>query len=54
MCIDWDDSAADLSILAGGKPGSGAEPVNTDSLWEENWDDEDLEDDFSKQLRYAS
>ncbi|CAG8582486.1 25060_t:CDS:2 [Cetraspora pellucida] len=22
-------------------------------LWEDNWDDEDVEDDFSKQLRYS-
>jgi len=22
-----------------------------DHLWEENWDDDDIEDDFTKQLR---
>lgn len=22
-------------------------------LWEENWDDDDVEDDFSRQLRWA-
>ena len=26
--------------------------MTTDQLWEDNWDDDDVEDDFSKQLRY--
>lgn len=25
-----------------------------DSLWEDNWDDDDIEDDFSTQLRFGS
>ena len=32
---------------AGGKPGT----TGMDSLWEDNWDDDDIEDDFSVQLR---
>jgi 26 proteasome complex subunit DSS1 len=25
----------------------------TEQLWEDNWDDDDVEDDFQKQLRQA-
>lgn len=32
--------------LAAGAPGA-------DQLWEDNWDDDDIEDDFQKQLRQA-
>lgn len=32
--------------LAAGAPGA-------DQLWEDNWDDDDVEDDFQKQLRQA-
>lgn len=34
-----------LSKAAGGK----SEP-----LWQDNWDDDDIEDDFTKQLRYVN
>jgi len=34
-----------LNKASGGK----AEP-----LWQDNWDDDDVEDDFTKQLRYVS
>ena len=31
-----------------------AEEDKDDShFWEDNWDDDDIEDDFSKQLRYG-
>ncbi|KAF8323902.1 hypothetical protein DL93DRAFT_2070001 [Clavulina sp. PMI_390] len=45
---DWDDSEADLSHLVSGTTGSNTTP---ETFWEENWDDDDIEDDFSKQLR---
>lgn len=34
---------------AAGKTGT----TSLDSLWEDNWDDDDIEDDFSVQLRWA-
>lgn len=48
MCIiDWDDSATDLAHLGDAAPGA----AKSDKLWEDNWDDDDVEDDFSVQLR---
>ncbi|KAG6813906.1 hypothetical protein H0H92_005755 [Tricholoma furcatifolium] len=46
---DWDDSQTDLAHLAGGAPG--AAKSGGDKLWEDNWDDDDIEDEFSTQLR---
>jgi len=46
---DWDDSATDLAHLSGAAPG-GAKSGG-DKLWEDNWDDDDIEDEFSVQLR---
>ena len=37
--------------LAGAKPG--AAKSQGDKLWEDNWDDDDVEEDFSEQLRCA-
>ena len=64
---DWDDSettAAQLTTsikgksdaqagnAAGGAAGQSKTGTNAlDSLWEDNWDDDDIEDDFSVQLR---
>ncbi|KAI0370363.1 hypothetical protein BV20DRAFT_1052418 [Pilatotrama ljubarskyi] len=48
---DWDDSQTDLAHLAGTAPG--AAKSGGDKLWEDNWDDDDIEDDFSVQLRRA-
>lgn len=36
----------DALAKAGKSPG--------DNLWEANWDDDDIEDDFTKQLRWVS
>lgn len=47
--IDWDDSQTDLAHLAGTAPG--AAKSGGDRLWEDNWDDDDIEDEFSVQLR---
>ncbi|OWZ73916.1 hypothetical protein AYX14_00641 [Cryptococcus neoformans] len=30
-----------------------AGPSGSDNLWEDNWDDDDVDDDFTKQLRTA-
>ena len=49
---DWDDAQTDLAHLNGGAPG--AAKSGGDKLWEDNWDDDDVEDDFSVQLRYVS
>lgn len=34
----------------GGKIDGSTQP-GAEAFWEENWDDDDIEDDFSKQLR---
>lgn len=41
---------AGASATTTGKAGAGG----LDSLWEDNWDDDDIEDDFSVQLRCVS
>ncbi|GAW07806.1 MAG: DSS1/SEM1 family-domain-containing protein [Lentinula lateritia] len=46
---DWDDSQTDLAHLGGVAPG--AAKSGGDKLWEDNWDDDDIEDEFSVQLR---
>lgn len=46
--VDWEDSATDLANLGGAAPGAKS---GGDKLWEDNWDDDDIEDDFSVQLR---
>ncbi|TFK24448.1 hypothetical protein FA15DRAFT_592351 [Coprinopsis marcescibilis] len=46
---DWDDSETDLAHLGGVAPGTGKS--GGDKLWEDNWDDDDIEEDFSVQLR---
>ncbi|KAF8223840.1 hypothetical protein L208DRAFT_1314912 [Tricholoma matsutake] len=46
---DWDDSQTDLAHLGGTSPG--AAKSGGDKLWEDNWDDDDIEDEFSMQLR---
>jgi 26 proteasome complex subunit DSS1 len=47
---DWNDSQTDLAHLGGVAPG--AAKSGGDKLWEDNWDDDDIEDEFSVQLRY--
>lgn len=49
ICVDWDDSETNLAHLGGAAPG--AAKSGGDKLWEDNWDDDDIEDDFSVQLR---
>lgn len=46
---DWDDSHTDLAHLGGSAPGQAKS--GGDELWEDNWDDDDVEDEFSVQLR---
>ncbi|KAK7032809.1 DSS1/SEM1 family-domain-containing protein [Favolaschia claudopus] len=46
---DWDDGQTDLAHLGGAAPG--AAKSGGDKLWEDNWDDDDIEEDFSVQLR---
>ncbi|KAI0282811.1 DSS1/SEM1 family-domain-containing protein [Russula aff. rugulosa BPL654] len=46
---DWDDSQTDLAHLGGVTPG--AAKSEGDKLWEDNWDDDDIEEEFSVQLR---
>ncbi|KAG9315282.1 DSS1/SEM1 family-domain-containing protein [Chiua virens] len=48
-CADWDDSQTDLAHLNGAGPASASSSGN--KLWEDNWDDDDIEDEFSVQLR---
>lgn len=49
--LDWDDSQTDIAHLKGAAPGVAKSAG--DKLWEDNWDDDDIEDEFSVQLRYA-
>lgn len=60
---DWDDSEASLNQIStsikgkadsanNGQANPGSNGSN-DNLWEDNWDDDDIEDDFSVQLRKA-
>ena len=52
MCLsDWDDAQTDLAHLGSTAPG--AAKSGGDKLWEDNWDDDDVEDEFSVQLRYV-
>ncbi|KAF7317100.1 hypothetical protein HMN09_00444700 [Mycena chlorophos] len=46
---DWDDGQTDLAHLGGAAPG--AAKSGGDKLWEDNWDDDDIEEEFSAQLR---
>ena len=52
LIVDWNDSETDLAHLGGAQPG--AAKSGGDKLWEDNWDDDDIEDEFSVQLRYKS
>jgi 26 proteasome complex subunit DSS1 len=49
--LDWDDSQTDIAHLKGAAPGVAKSAG--DKLWEDNWDDDDIEDEFSVQLRCA-
>lgn len=49
---DWDDAQTDLAHLGGTAPGSAKS--GGDKLWEDNWDDDDVEDEFSVQLRWVN
>ncbi|KAG8745141.1 hypothetical protein FRC10_008753 [Ceratobasidium sp. 414] len=49
---DWEDRDTDIANLTN-PSSSGASKDVADTLWEDNWDDDDVEDDFSKQLRQA-
>jgi 26 proteasome complex subunit DSS1 len=46
---DWDDSQTHMAKLGGAAPGAAQSGGN--KLWEDNWDDDDVEEDFSVQLR---
>jgi len=49
---DWDDLDTSLAHLTSGSGGVGTTTGSDgNTLWEDNWDDDDIEDDFSKQLR---
>lgn len=48
--LDWDDSQTDLANLA--NAGSAGSAAAGDKLWEDNWDDDDIEEEFSTQLRF--
>ncbi|KAG9046806.1 hypothetical protein FS837_003625 [Tulasnella sp. UAMH 9824] len=49
---DWDNSETTLANLTKNSASSDpSKPTAVDQLWEDNWDDDDVEDDFSKQLR---
>lgn len=58
---DWNDAETDLSHLTGSHPNApgarvgltmGASSASTgDHLWQDSWDDDTVEDDFSKALR---
>lgn len=49
MMIEWKDEETDVSKLI--QAGGGTSGPKASNLWEDNWDDDDVEDDFAKQLR---
>ena len=49
--LDWDDSQTDLANLA--NAGAAGSAAGGDKLWEDNWDDDDIEEEFSTQLRFV-
>lgn len=52
--IDWKDEDTDVSkLIQLSKAGGASSGAQSSNLWEDNWDDDDVEDDFSKQLRYV-
>lgn len=61
--VDWNDADTDLSHLTASHPNAtgarvgltmGASSASTgDHLWQDSWDDDTVEDDFSKALRYV-
>lgn len=49
---DWDPSESSLAHLSSASTSTAADTAPTTSnLWEDNWDDDDVEEEFSKQLR---
>ncbi|KAL7417217.1 DSS1/SEM1 family-domain-containing protein [Mrakia frigida] len=49
---DWDPSESSLAHLSSASTSAAADTAPTTSnLWEDNWDDDDVEEEFSKQLR---
>lgn len=48
---DWEEKDTYGAKLAGAPVGDGKTPGGLNSLWEDNWDDDDVADDFSVQLR---
>ena len=58
---DWDDSETSLAHLTNDKGGATGLSIcgerggttGGDHLWEDSWDDDDVEDDFSKALRWV-
>lgn len=46
LTAEQSGNVIDALAKAGKSPG--------DNLWEANWDDDDIEDDFTKQLRWVS
>ncbi|KAB5595786.1 26S proteasome complex subunit DSS1 [Ceratobasidium theobromae] len=46
---DWDARDTEIANLTNAT--SSGTKSSADNLWEDNWDDDDVEDDFSKQLR---
>jgi len=45
---DWPQEDAELP-----GPSSNSNGSSSDHLWEESWDDDDTNEDFSKQLKYV-
>lgn len=59
-CADWPEHDTEIhnaqqpvSNAALALDMSGATRSGGDHLWEDNWDDDDIEDNFSKALRYV-
>jgi hypothetical protein len=52
LISDWDDSQTDLANMGGA--GTAGSAPGGDKLWEDNWDDDDIEEEFSTQLRFVT
>jgi hypothetical protein len=54
IVVEWNPSESSLAHLTSANDASDTAPTMTSNLWEDNWDDDDVDEDFSKQLRLVS
>ena len=50
---DWDEGDAELNHIIRQGKATAEPPVTSESLWDNSWDDDDVEAPFAEQLRCA-